>query len=189
MKKQAWLILFIITLIAGLALAATNMVTAGPIEEQRVKAILEARSAVFPAADSFEEVALDADSSFDSIVKAKSGSDLIGYVIQLTVSGYGGPIELILGVDTEGMITGLSVGGSKFAETAGLGTRVKLPAFTDQFVGLSETPTLNGNVDTISGATISSSAVINGVIKCYQQWETIEGTDSAALQPIAAPSI
>jgi Na+-translocating ferredoxin:NAD+ oxidoreductase subunit G len=188
-KKQAWLILFIITLIAGLALAATNMVTAGPIEEQRVKAVLAARSAVFPVADSFEEVALDANSSFDSIVEAKSGTDLIGYVIQLTVSGYAGPIVIILGVDTEGMITGLSVGGSKFAETAGLGTRVKLPSFTDQFVGLAETPTLNGNVDTISGATISSSAVINGVIKCYQEWRTVSGGDSASLLPAAAPSL
>lgn len=190
MKKQAWFILFIITLIAGLALAATNMVTAGPIEEQRVKAVLAARSAVFPTADSFVEMAIDPDSSFGSVVEAKSGSDLIGYVIQLTVSGYGGPIEIILGVDTQGTITGLSVGGSKFAETAGLGTRVKLPSFTDQFVGLSESPTLNGNVDTISGATVSSSAVINGVIKCYQEWKSVAGADTASLQPaVAAPSI
>ena len=41
-------------------------------------------------------------------------------------------------------------------------------------------PTLNGNVDTISGATISSSAVINGVIQCYEQWERVSEADAAA---------
>lgn len=180
MKKQAWLILTIIALIAGLALAATNMITKGPIEEQRVKAILAARAAVFPAADSFVELPLDADSSFDSIVEAMSGTQRIGYVLQLSVAGYAGPIELIVGIDTQGTVTGISVGGSSFAETAGLGTKVKLPAFTDQFIGLSEMPVLNGNVDTISGATVSSSAVINGFIRIYTQWqETAEAEPSA----------
>ena len=127
MKNQAWLILCIIALIAGLALSVTNMVTAGPIEEQRVKAIQEARAAVFPAADSFDEIALEANSVFDSTLEAKSGGVTIGYVIQITVSGYGGPIEIIMGVDKQGVITGVSVGGTKFAETAGLGTQVKLP--------------------------------------------------------------
>ncbi len=180
MKKQAWLILTIIAFIAGLALAATNMITAGPIEEQRVKAILEARAAVFPAADNFVELPLDADSSFDSIVEAMSGTQRIGYIFQLSVAGYAGPIEIIMGVDTQGTVSGISVGGSKFSETAGLGTKVKLPAFTDQFIGLSEMPVLNGNVDTISGATVSSSAVINGVIRIYTQWEATSAADPSA---------
>jgi Na+-translocating ferredoxin:NAD+ oxidoreductase subunit G len=179
-KKQAWLILCIISLIAGLALSVTNMVTAGPIEEQRVKTMLEARAAVFPAADNFIEIPLAADSAFDNTLEAQSGGVTIGYVIQITVSGYGGPVEIIMGVDLQGVITGLSVGGSKFAETAGLGTKVRQTAFTGQFVGLSEMPTLNGNVDTISGATISSSAVINGVIKCYEQWETVAGANGTS---------
>lgn len=174
MKKQAWLILCIIAFIAGLALAATNMVTAGPIEEQRVKATLAARKAVFPEATDFNEMTVTGDMGLDSVLQAMSGSDCIGYVLQNTVSGYGGPIEIILGVDLQGTITGLSVGGSKFAETAGLGTQVKGAAFRNQFVGLGEMPTLNGNVDTISGATISSSAVINGVIQCYQQFEALQ---------------
>ncbi|MBN1776680.1 MAG: RnfABCDGE type electron transport complex subunit G [Clostridiales bacterium] len=179
MKKHAWLILTLIALIAGLALAATNMVTAGPIEQQRIQAAKEARTAVFPDASSFEEMQTDTDTGLDSIYEAKSETATLGYVLQITVSGYAGPIEIIVGIDTGGMITGLTVGGSDFAETAGLGTQVKGTAFTDQFVGLSEIPTLNGNVDTISGATISSSAVINGIIRCYQQWETITGGNGA----------
>ena len=189
-KKQAWLILCIIALVAGLALAATNMVTAGPIEEQSLKATREARIAVFPDASDFTEMDIAEDTGLDSIYEAKLNGDTIGYVLQNTVSGYGGPIEIVIGIDTQGMVTGLSVGGSSFAETAGLGTQVKEPAFTDQFVGLAELPVLNGNVDTISGATISSSAVINGIIQCYKQWEIIAGggsSDTAAAPSAAVP--
>ena len=168
MKKHAWLILCLIALVAGFALAATNLVTAGPIEQQRIQATQAARVAVFPDASSFEEITIDGNTGLDSVYAAKSDTEMLGYVLQITVAGYGGPIEIIMGIDTGGTITGLTVGGSNFAETAGLGTQVKEPAFTNQFVGLSEMPTLNGNVDTISGATISSSAVINGIIRCYE---------------------
>jgi Na+-translocating ferredoxin:NAD+ oxidoreductase subunit G len=174
-KKQAWLILCLISLVAGLALAATNLVTAGPIEQQRIAAIQAARVAVFPDASSFEEVTIGGETGLDSVFAALADTEMLGYVLQITVHGYAGPIEIIMGIDTEGVITGLTVGGSKFAETAGLGTKVKLPAFTTQFVGLAEMPTIHGNVDTISGATISSSAVINGIIRCYQQWEALAG--------------
>ncbi|MBE0601708.1 MAG: FMN-binding protein [Firmicutes bacterium] len=185
MKKQAWLILCLIALVAGFALAATNLVTAGPIEQQRILAIEAARKAVFPEATSFEELAIDEDTGLDSLCIATSDTEVLGSILQTTVSGYAGPIQIILGIDPSGSITGLTVGGSKFAETAGLGTRVKEPAFTNQFVGLSEMPTPNGNVDTISGATISSSAVIDGIILCYQQWEALNETalPSAAADP------
>jgi len=172
-KKQPWLILTIIALVAGLALAATNMVTAGPIIEQSIKAAREARIAVFPEASDFVEMDLGEGLGIDSVYEATLDGQTIGYVLQNTVSGYGGPIEIIMGVDLQGTITGMSIGGSKFSETAGLGTQVKGPAFTGQFVGLAEEPTLNGNVDTISGATISSTAVINGVISSYEEWKTI----------------
>lgn len=175
MKKQPWLILCIIALIAGFALAATNMVTAGPIEEQSIKATLAARTAVFPEADDFSEVVTGGDTGIDSIYAATLNGETIGYVLQNTVSGYGGPIEIIMGVDLQGVITGLSVGGSDFSETAGVGTQVKGVDFTSQFVGLAEMPTLNGNVDTISGATISSTAVIKGIIACYGQWQAVAG--------------
>ena len=81
----------------------------------------------------------------------------------MTVTGFGGPIEVTVGVDTHGTVTGLSVGGSSFAETAGLGAKAKEPAFTDQFVGKTAPLTLKVDVDAISGATITSRAVTDGV--------------------------
>ena len=82
---------------------------------------------------------------------------------QVTVKGYGGEIEIVVGVDNDGVITGINVGGANFSETAGLGAKTKEPAFTEQFKGLSAPLTLKGNVDSVSGASVSSGAIVNGV--------------------------
>ena len=73
MKKQAWFILFLIALVAGVALAATNMVTAGPIEQQRILAIEAARKAVFPEASSFEDLTIADLAGLDSVTTRKVG--------------------------------------------------------------------------------------------------------------------
>ena len=159
MKKPAWLVLCIITVVAGLALSATNLLTEGPIAEQQLLASNAARIAVFTNADAFEEIPVETDSKMDSVYAAKQKGETVGYVLQTTVTGYGGPIEIVMGIDNNGKITGISVGGSNFAETAGLGARTRTPEFTDQFIGLGEAPILKQNVDAISGATISSTAV------------------------------
>ena len=175
MKKHAWLILVLITVAAGLALSLANLVTEGPIARQKLLASNAARAAVYPDADNFAELTAAEDSKIDSVYTAMRNGEAIGYVLQTTVSGYGGPIEIVLGVDNAGAITGISVGGSNFAETAGLGTRTRDPEFTDQFVGLSATPALGSNIDAISGATISSTAVVNGAARCYRYYLELTG--------------
>ena len=184
-NKYAWLILCVITVVAGLALSLTNMVTEGPIAEQKLKASNAARTAVFADADGFAELAPADGSKLDSVYAAQKGGQTVGYVLQATVSGYGGPIEVVLGVDNAGAITGISVGGSNFAETAGLGTRTREPEFTAQFVGLAAVPELGSNIDGISGATISSSAVVSAAKRCYAYWQTLAGV--AAPQATEAP--
>ncbi len=184
-NKYAWLILCLITVVAAFALSLTNMVTEGPIAEQKLKASNAARVAVFANADAFSEQTLAEGSKLDSVYAAERGGKTVGYVLQATVSGYGGPIEVVLGVDNAGQITGISVGGSAFAETAGLGTRTREPAFTGQFVGLTAVPELGVNVDAISGATISSTAVTSAAKRCYQYWQTLAGV--AAPEATEAP--
>lgn len=168
MKKQAWLILCIITVIAGVALGATDILTRDRIAEQEAIALNAARMSVMPTATDFAEEALPEGVALDSLYSAKNGDEIVGYVGQATVTGFGGPIVVVLGVDNDGTVTGISVGGSSFAETAGLGTRTKEPEFTDQFKGLASEPKLNENVDGISGATVSSSAVTGGASAIYQ---------------------
>jgi electron transport complex protein RnfG len=175
LKKQAWLILLIITVAAGFALSLTNMVTKAPIEQQQQLSRNAARIAVFSGADDFQELTVTEGSKIDSVFAALQNGVTVGYVMQVTVSGYGGPIEIVMGVDESGTITGISVGGSSFAETAGLGTRTRDPEFTDQFIGLAAAPELNVNIDAISGATISSRAVTTGALLCYRYWQALHG--------------
>jgi len=184
-KKPAWLVLCIITVVAGLALSATNLLTEGPIAEQQLLASNAARIAVFTNADAFEEIPVETDSKMDSVYAAKQKGETVGYVLQTTVTGYGGPIEIVMGIDNNGKITGISVGGSNFAETAGLGARTRTPEFTDQFIGLGEAPILKQNVDAISGATISSTAVTSGANRCYLYWQQMVGLPQSEAQPDA----
>ena len=154
-------ILTVITLIAALMLAMTNSVTAAPIASAAENAANAARRAVLARADTFE--AVTHDSTVDSLYRGLAGGQTVGYAVTATVAGFGGPIEVTVGLDASGVLTGLNVGGSSFAETAGLGTRAKEPAFTDQFVGKQTPVTLKQDVDAISGATITSTAVTKGV--------------------------
>lgn len=167
-KMQGWLVLFLVALVAGLALAATNEMTREPIKQRAIESALAARKAVFSAADAFEELPVATDSGVDSFYRALKDGQTIGYEAQSTVHGYGGPIEVIVGMDMDSKLTAISVGGSNFAETAGLGSKAKEPAFKDQFAGITLPAELNGNVDAISGATITSRAVVLGVNQAGQ---------------------
>ncbi|MCE5343028.1 MAG: FMN-binding protein [Eubacteriales bacterium] len=163
MKKKfpPFAILTVITLCAALLLALTNFVTIGPIAATSAKAADEARKAVLSEAEDFEP--LTHDDTVDSLYRGLKSGATVGYTATVTVSGYGGPVEVTVGLDANGVLTGLNVGGSKFAETAGLGAKAKEPAFTDQFIGKQTPVTLKKDVDAISGATITSTAVTKGV--------------------------
>ena len=170
MKKQlpAWLALCIIALAAGLLLALTNQLTADRIEEQNAIKANAARASVLPAATEFKALELNqewvaslgVDNCYEGYDEA---GNLVGYTSQITVKGYGGEIEVVVGMDLKGAVTGVSVGGADFAETAGLGAKTKEPAFTDQFIGLVPPAVLKENVDSVTGASISSGAVVSAV--------------------------
>lgn len=163
--------LLIISLVAGLALGITNAVTQGPIEQQRIAEANAARQKVLADAVEFEAV----DAVPEGIDELHRGMDaagnLVGATGKITVTGYGGPIEVTVGISLDGIITGVNVGGSDFAETAGLGAKTKDAAFTDRYLGLDakNDPTSiavkqdGGSVDAVSSATISSRAVSGGV--------------------------
>ncbi len=153
--------LLLITLVAGLALGFTNEVTKGPIAEEALRKAEEARRTVLPAAEAFER--LEQPDGVDSAYVGLKGGDKAGYTATVTVKGYGGPIEVTVGMDLNGVVTGVNVGGSGFAETAGLGAKTKEPWFTEQFSGVEPPVVLGENVDAITAATISSRAVASGV--------------------------
>lgn len=162
--RETWTLcwkLLVIALIAGLALGVVYAVTKGPIEQQQVEAANAARAAVLPDAATFVEKAqTGVFSGYD-----QAGA-LCGYVTTGVCKGYGGEIEVTVGMDLTGAITGVNVGGSSFSETAGLGARTKEAAFRDQFIGMSGQIALKkdgGTVDAVTSATVSSRAVTGEV--------------------------
>ena len=177
MKKiPAWLLLCIIALVAGLALGFTNELTKDEIARQEVAANEEARKKVMSEADEFVELKVPADSGVDYCYEAKKGGETIGYVAKATEGGYGGPIEVTVGIDTEGRITGISCGGSNFSETAGLGAKVKEDAFSGQFAGMQAPVSLKkdgGKVDSGTAASRSSGAVCRAVNRACEFVATV----------------
>lgn len=182
-------ILFAITLIAGVMLGFVYELTKEPIRIQQEKAIQEACMAVFPdfGADCvFEQIqyapepetmeALAAQgvtigSVYSARMQGESEADNapMGYVVEsVTSEGYGGEIVLYVGVAMDGSIGGVSI--LDISETPGLGMEAP-KVLTPQFAGKSVesfTYTKTGSrteseVDAISGATITTKAVVNAV--------------------------
>lgn len=159
--------LFIFSLVAAVALAVTNEITKGPIAEQKIAAQKEALSKVLPGYE-YAEVenieGLDEGSMVDRLFTATDAAtgEIKGYALVANPTGYGGPIPITLGVSAEGYVTQTYVGA--LSETAGVGTRVAEADFMNQFIAIPADPdTLSDYVDTLSGATVSSSAFIGGV--------------------------
>ena len=168
--------LLIISAIAALLLAFTNNVTADTIAKRNEQANAEARKLVLESAQDFEQVKdVKTDNSkgveVSEIYEAKDASgNTVGYTLKVLPSGYGGTIELMVGIDSaNGQVSGINVVSN--SETAGLGAKATNPEFSDQYKGkpLEELSVLkNGTpgdteIKAISGATITSTAVTNGV--------------------------
>lgn len=175
-------IMLVITLVAGLLLGAVYQATKEPIEQQDAKKKQEACQEVFQDAASFETMELaqpDAamwaaegygQESIDEVMCALDASGTpLGYVLTVTTKeGYGGDIQFAMGVRMDGMVNGMSI--LNISETAGLGMRaeeVLQPQFagkqTDQFEYTKSGATSENQIDAISGATITTNAVTNGV--------------------------
>lgn len=94
---------------------------------------------------------------------APEANDSSGMTANASAIGYGGPVLVRLTLNDQGKIAALDVGGARFSETEGVGSRVKDEAFVQQFIGLTPPLNLNEDVDAVSGATISSQAVVDAV--------------------------
>lgn len=165
-------ILFAICAVAALALGFTNKITAPIIEERNIQANNEARKIVLKDATEFKQMDksdFKGNELVAEVYEGTNGSEVVGYTVKTLPKGYGGEIELIVGISKDGIITGINIGS--MTETPGLGSKAAEPNFKDQFNEKSTEilALVKGNaskdneVQAISGATITSSAVTNGV--------------------------
>ena len=159
-KKQmpAFLVLTIICLVASLALAGTNAITKGPIQALAMAAQREAFGAVMTA-DEYIEMTIPEGSGVSALVEAKQNGETVGYCVVASTGGYAGPVAVTLGVGTDGKVTGAKIGDTSFAETSGFGSRWLAENQTEQFVGIDLKE--GGAIEALSGATVTSTAVLN----------------------------
>ena len=191
------IVLTVITVLAGFLLGYVYDITKGPIADATEKAKQEAYKSVFQSAESFTEVpgfnsdiassgvnnAGIASVTIDEALEAKDASgNTLGYVVTVTSpEGYGGDVQLSMGIANDGTINGIEF--LSLSETAGLGMKADTVEFKSQFNGMqvaqvSYTKTGKQNdyeIDAISGATITTSAVTNAVNAGLVYFDTIAG--------------
>ena len=142
----------------ALLLSVVNMLTENVIAENVVNEQNKAVLSIFPDGEEVKEYTLDSGETVFAIIK---DGGIIGCCVNSGGSGYGGDINLRVGIDTDGKVSGISF--VSMSETPGVGTKVKGEGFVSQFLGLSENAVIGENVDGISGATFSSKGVAEAV--------------------------
>ena len=157
--------LFLIAAVVAAALAGVNAITAPVIAELNAAATQEAISAVLPGG--FDSEITDYADASGIVSKVYQGE--AGYALEVGPGGFDNTITMMVGVDNEGKVLGISI--VNHTEAAGLGAVAdadtpKGIAFREQFVGTSGSVSVTkdgGTLDAITGATITSRAVCDGV--------------------------
>lgn len=183
------LVLFAITLVSGLCLGFVYDLTKGPIEQATIDKNNRTYQEVLSTASSFAEV----EGSVEKIAELESSGALAGFggveiesvlagtdasgavvghvVNSLSNDSYGGAVKISVGLDANGVITG--VGIREINDTPGLGLKAKEPKFKDQYIGKKKDKEFLvvtklgakafNEIDAISGATVTSNAVTSAV--------------------------
>ena len=168
------LTLLIITSVVAVCLAGVNSITAPAIEKLNLEKTQKAIGAVLPGG--YETEILSYNDATGLVSKVYSG--LNGFAYEVTPSGFDNTITMMVGVDLEGNVLGISV--VSHTETAGLGavaaaTTTAGETFRGQFVGKSGSVSVTkdgGEIDAITGATITSRAIcvgVNAALECVAQ--------------------
>jgi electron transport complex protein RnfG len=175
--RRLMIVLTLVTAVAGVALALVEAVTREPIAAQRRLEMMRALMAVLPPVDNAPDqdavrLVTGRNTKGQELVRTfyrgRQGNELRGIAFAVTApDGYSGTIEIMVGVDPQGTVTGVAI--LKHAETPGLGDKIARPEFTGRFLGKAlETADWRvkkdgGDFDQLTGATISPRAVVGAI--------------------------
>lgn len=169
------LVLFLITTITAGLLGLVNAVTYKKIAEINVEKTTNAMKVVMPDATAFDKTEYKGkDTLVATAYVAKKDSENLGYVIEVKPSGFGGEIDMVVGISAQGKVTGVSI--INMTETSGLGTKANDDSFRNQFTGKSGKQAVNkdgGTINALTGATITSRAVTKGVNSALEAVRTL----------------
>lgn len=160
-------ILFLLTAICVGILGGVNEITKPIIEKNEVATEEATMRRLITTAESFEAVAPSEEGIIKKITIAKQGSQTVGYVLRAEPNGYGGAIKLLIGMDQDGVVKGISI--LEHSETPGFGANADNDYFKDQFIdkiaplSVSKSASSEDEIQAITGATITSSAITDAV--------------------------
>ena len=167
-KREFWPVIFLtlVVVISIVSLTVVNAITKDKIVQAKREAVAEMLATLFPNMESFT---YDEDSGMYSVL---AGGEPIGHAFMAQGRGYGGTIDILIGLKPDNK----SLQGIKIItqqETPGLGAKIINASFLDQFRGISvnevDLSRNGGKIDAITGATISSTAVVEGVKKAIMK--------------------
>ncbi len=162
-SAQLVIVLFSICLITSLLLGLTNMLTADAIAANNQRVSDEAMAEVLPSESGYTDITSQytgGDSTVQHVYQA--GED--GYVVEVATSGFGGLVNMMVGVGPDGACTGVSI--TSHSETSGLGANATKAEWREQFKGATGTVSVTkdgGTIEALTGSTITSRAVCTGV--------------------------
>ena len=193
--KEMFKLVFVLTAVsafAGLLLGVTNHYTREPIRLTEQRQLFDSLRKVLPPADGDPAPLTLTNAAGRSVtlyLAFRNGALAGAAIPAASPNGYGGPVEILLGVNTAGAIQGIEV--LKQTETPGLGSKMTAPAFIAQFLGKPLEGTWKvardgGAIDAISGATISSRALCDAVSQALALYQEFKPALAGALPP--APS-
>ena len=158
--------LFAIAAVVGVLLALVNLLTKDTIAQNKAEKTAKAMTEVMPGVESYDELELPEDfenaKDVTSLLLAKNAAgDILGYCVQTSTNGNDGAIELMVGVDTDGAVTKVSIISQK--ETMYTNKHGELIERYEGKSGEVKLTNDGGDISAISGATITSRAVTKGV--------------------------
>lgn len=196
--KNMLLSLGLICLVCSALLAVVYQFTESPISEAMVAKTNKAIAEVVPTFDNVpsEEVTeVEVDGKPYRVYTAKEGEQVVGYAVESSAVGFGGPLNIMVGFDANtGTIYNTSV--ISHSETPGLGAKISDAAghFREQFPGFNpKTSNLSvrkdgGDVDAITASTISSRAFVNAVKTAYNVYLSLNGMEGDAVSGASHPA-
>lgn len=164
-------VLVIICIVITGALAATNSVTDPIIDEATRVAQQKARTELLPEAEDFEPVT---GVEVENVSDIYASTNDVGVIITSSAKGYGGDVVVMTAFNPDGTIKQIKV--TEQAETKGIGSKVvDTPSYWENYQGLdaSQSLVLNEDVDAVTSATISSTALINAVNSAIEAYNAI----------------
>jgi len=173
--KTAFILLCICALSAAL-LGAINSITSPIIEAANIERTEEMIKTIFPEYSSYQELEYKENgiSSVKSIENSKG--EIVGYIVEATISGFKDAINIMVGLEKNATVKSVKI--ISHSETPGLGSKITGEDYLQKYVGKSGVITFESGIDSLSGATLSSSSVLEGVNLAIKTCEQIAKEDS-----------